>query len=400
MAWIGSSPEEKNRVALLIPQFNESSNPNFQVRLKYFTKIAEEFKGVMDVIVIDDGSTDESLQVIKAFKKKHNSSFFLASVSPNMYKVGALYATAASITHEFVILSDFDTDIKGMDSLFSNLDRLNADPSLMGCYFRMLPHEGKGSVFLFQQLEYSMSRVCYQFYKKESSVPVMPGAGCCYKRKLLVDIYEGHSGLRSGEDREATLIGLKLGYKTIYLEDIVTLTRPPLSYKSLLKQRVRWNLGYIETFVKERKFYYGQIGKLSIIGIRTLVDLMRVKLALLLPVLLLVGAFTSWQLIVMSLIVAYGSTVFVSVNAVLVSPQESIEFKGKRLLSILYYPFYKVPLEFIGWSLAIFSYFGKSSSRAPVFDFKISIENKQTPNLIDQQQDNRNPVAVTELVIL
>jgi cellulose synthase/poly-beta-1,6-N-acetylglucosamine synthase-like glycosyltransferase len=356
ISWFENLPESKNEIALIIPQFNESANSNFIHRLEYFRKVANEFVGVMDVIIVDDGSTDGSLLKIKSFMQNDESALQLAVVSPNMNKVGALHAAVASINHQFVILSDFDTDINGLDSLFDNLPLMKTSPDIMGCYFRMLPFDGKGGIFLFQQLEYSMSRVCYKFYQREHSVPVMPGAGSCYKRTVLLNIYEQHSGLRSGEDRETTLIGLKLGYKTFYLSNTVTFTRPPLSFRSLLKQRVRWNLGYLETIEKERLFYYYQIRKLSLLGLRTLGDIIRINLVLLFPFALLFTLLIGWQFLFKIVLLSYCIWVIWPINAVLISPLESVEFKEKRLLSILSYPLYKIPLECVTWAIAIYSF--------------------------------------------
>ncbi|MBT1695430.1 glycosyltransferase family 2 protein [Fulvivirgaceae bacterium PWU4] len=354
--WYGDAPDGKKPAALLIPQYNESSNgTDFRSRLAYFSAIAKQFHQTLDVVVIDDGSTDDSLAQIKSFKDRNPDSFFVSMITPNANKVGALYKTILALSHEFVILSDFDTEIHGLDLFFSNLSVLRND-SLMGCYFRMLPFEGNGSVFLFQQLEYSMSRTCYKFHRSEQSVPVMPGAGCCYKRKTLEDIYKRHSGLRSGEDREATLLGLKLGYKTFYFENILTLTKPPSTFRSLIKQRVRWNLGYIETFHKERRYYFHQIRKFSTIGIRTIADFLRVNFVLLFPFIMLIGVFANVQLLLIYLGLVYCSSLFLSVNALLIAPRESYEFRNRRMYSILYYPLFKISLDCIAWSLALISF--------------------------------------------
>jgi len=362
LSWVGDAPQTENQIVMLVPQFNESSNGHFKARLEFFDRIAKETKGMMDVVVIDDGSNDDSLDLIKSFKKDHPDSFYAASVTPNLDKVGALYVTVLALDHEFVILSDFDTDLKGFDLLFDSLGQLKESDDIMGGYFRMLPHSGRGNVFLFQQLEYSMSRSCYQLYKKDNSVPVMPGAGCLYKRSHLVDIYKRHSGFRSGEDRESTSIGLRLGYKTIYMSTVLALTRPPQSYQTLIKQRIRWNSGYLETVLKERQFYVDEILKLSAIGIRSVADIIRVSCTLLVPVILLVFSLISWKLLAISFVASYTLCLFWAVNAIVISPHESLEFKNKRLGSILMYPFYKIPLEIISWTGAI-SAFIKNKQR-------------------------------------
>lgn len=362
--WIGESvPAGTKKVALLIPQYNESSNRKFEQRLQYFQFIKEKYNDILDTIVIDDGSTDDSLGKLKQFSTNTPSSFYVASVFPNAEKVGALYATILSLSHEFIILSDFDTDLHGIEQLINNLDTL-LNNTMMGGYFRMLPYEGEGPTFRFQQLEYALLRSLYKYHRKEQSIPVMPGAGCCYKRSVLISIYEKHSGLRSGEDREATLIGLKMGYRTKYISEVTTLTRPPLSFSALIRQRTRWYLGYIETLNKEHLYYRSQISSRTTMGIRTILEMLTVLLILLLgPVVLVTG--------IINPIIAVGilATIYLSYTAgslylILTSPAEIGKMNVKIWTSVLLFPFMKVSLEYISWIKALLVYRKKKHSYA------------------------------------
>jgi cellulose synthase/poly-beta-1,6-N-acetylglucosamine synthase-like glycosyltransferase len=369
--WIGPAPYSDNKTALLIPQYNESSNCNIEARLMYFKGVAEMFRDEMDIIIIDDGSTDDSLEKISSFLDRHQDAFYVASVLPNSNKVGALCLTARSISHEFVILSDFDTDITGYNEVIKTYEQLREDNTAMGCYFRMIPFEGKGPIFNFQQIEYATLRALYKFYKKEGSVPVMPGAGACYKRQELLTIYDEHSGLRSGEDREATMIGLKLGYKTHYKEDVLCLTRPPLTYKMLVKQRVRWNLGYLETYHKERKYYAEQVRQLRRIGIIFLSDLAAVIFMITLPfVMLLIGLFNIYSLLIF-LAALYVIGLVICISALLMSPKEFVEIGNKLIPSILAYPVLKLLVGHYSWWKAIRVFFKTS-----ITDFRLKVKEK------------------------
>jgi cellulose synthase/poly-beta-1,6-N-acetylglucosamine synthase-like glycosyltransferase len=377
LEWVTRIPGIERKIALLIPQYNESANFNFEERLAYFKNIADEYREQLDVIIIDDGSTDDSLKKIKEFVWKHPDAFYIATISPNANKVGALFLTTQAISHEFVILSDFDTDITGLKRLVLDVATLRKDRSLMGCYFRMLPFGGSGKVFLFQQLEYSLQRNLYGFHQKERSIRVMPGAGSCFKREVLNTIYRQHSGLRSGEDREATVIGLKLGYKTFYMDKILALTRPPLSFKALLKQRVRWNLGYIETFHKEKNYYFRQMVLFNRIGIMTLVDVIVILFTLALPMISLAIGLMNIAYLIVFVALLYVSYVAWCFKLLSVSPNESIEFRQKRVNSVLNFPVYKIFVDYFSWMGAIIAFVKKDNrsknlikNRAPVKIFE------------------------------
>ncbi|HWK03125.1 MAG TPA: glycosyltransferase family 2 protein [Puia sp.] len=353
--WIGESPFGESKKALLIPLYNESGS-DFEARLGYFDSVAREFCQELDVIIIDDGSSDDSLEAMKRYKEKNQALFYITSVFPNGQKVGALFLTALHISHDIVVLSDFDTQLVGIEKLFGESKSCLYDSNFMGCYFRMLPFDGNGNIFEFQQLEYSIERSIYKFHRKEHTIRVMPGAGSCYKREVLLDIYSAHSGLRSGEDREATIIGLKLGYKVLYLENVLALTKPPSSFKSLVRQRIRWNLGYIETFYKELSYYLQEIRRMSVVGRITLIDLLVVILMILLPYLIFALGVWDFQKLLVFIASIYFLKILWCLYLLSVSPAESREFKHKRLSVIIAYPFIKISLDSIAWTGAVIKF--------------------------------------------
>ena len=351
LKWLTALPSENKKYALLIPQFNEASSFNFDVRLTYYQNLARLYKYI-DIILIDDGSTDNSLDEINNFLDNKHYDFLVASVTPNAQKIGALYLVAKELSHEYIILSDFDTNINGLENL-ENVVHSIEDERIMGGYFRMLPSDGSGNVFLFQQLEYSLARSLYKMHETERTVPVMPGAGSIYKREILMEIYADHSGLRNGEDREATLLGQKLGYKAIYIKDICALTKPPQTMNLLIKQRIRWNLGYIETFVKEKKYYISELKQRSAIGRRFIFDVLSLSFSAILPFLIFLLCYMNWILGVGLIGVSYATGIVYSLILLQLSPFESFEFKDRKLVSVLYYPIYQFALDYTAWPQAL-----------------------------------------------
>jgi cellulose synthase/poly-beta-1,6-N-acetylglucosamine synthase-like glycosyltransferase len=353
LEWVHNLPLVCNPVALLIPQYNEGMNCNMEKRLHYFKELAQKYSHIIDVILIDDGSTDNSLSVMKKFVNDHSDSFYLTAVTPNAQKVGALFAVANDLPHEFVILSDFDTDLMYLQNLEQSLDKLNEDPDMMGAYFKMIPYEGNGICFLLQQMEYSFARIYYKFHNKDKSVPVMPGAGSCFKRDMLVDLYHGHSGLRNGEDRETTVLGMEKGYKTLYADNVLALTRPPLTFKVLANQRKRWYAGYLETVLKENKFYVSKILRFQRIGIRTLQDLLGVLVLLLLPLEIALLLVISVKLTVLLVTGAYLLSIGYYFTLFAANKYERTEIRKGSTWLILLYPLFWLSISFFAWWGAI-----------------------------------------------
>jgi cellulose synthase/poly-beta-1,6-N-acetylglucosamine synthase-like glycosyltransferase len=204
-----------------------------------------------------------------------------------------------------------------------------------------------------QQFEYAFARMYYKFHNREKSVPVMPGAGSCFKRKMLLKVYSCHSGLRNGEDREATVIGLKKGYKTIYASDVLALTRPPLTSKALVIQRKRWYLGYLQTFLKEKAFYAKTMEQFNRIGLRTLQDAIGICILLLLPLELIILSVMSVKVTGMLLIGSYVVSLIYYFTLFLSSPEERTEIKSRNKWLILLYPVFWLSISFLAWWKAI-----------------------------------------------
>lgn len=71
LRFLGKSAHRKDQT--LIPK-KEASNRNLQSRLEYFREFVEKLRDTIDVI--DDGSTDESLNEIKVFENRNANTFF------------------------------------------------------------------------------------------------------------------------------------------------------------------------------------------------------------------------------------------------------------------------------------------------------------------------------------
>ncbi|WDF77686.1 glycosyltransferase family 2 protein [Mucilaginibacter sp. KACC 22773] len=353
-SWVKQPAGLSKRMAVLIPQFNECKNAEYyRRRLTYFSALAHKYAYELDIILIDDGSNDGSKEILTRFQQRGDSGFYSAVIAKNTQKVGALNLTAMNISHDYITVSDFDTDLNHLENLKMAILRLDNSKEYMGCYFRMYPFGERGLTFKMQQLEYCFARTYYKLHQKEQTVPVMPGAGSCYRRTMLLDIYKLHSGLRSGEDREAATIGARLNLKVFYFENVEALTRPPGRLPQLISQRVRWYTGYIETVIKERTFYFSQIKSASVVGIRTLQDFASILLLLLFPALAGIVIVTSIKNLFIVLSITYCLSECYYFLLLTCAAKER-RFTGNISgLSILVYPLFWLVVSFVSWWRAV-----------------------------------------------
>jgi cellulose synthase/poly-beta-1,6-N-acetylglucosamine synthase-like glycosyltransferase len=369
--WIFKSRPSTNRIAVLVPLFNEFSKGHFIERLAYFKQFAEEHSGLLDIIIVDDGSTDNSLEVMKWFIKNNLVQFNVVAITPNSAKIGALYLTALNIKNDYVLFTDFDTDLMNLDHLPDALVDIDQTSSLMGCYFRMVPTKGSSPIARYQQFEYAIHRKWYEYTSVEGSVAVMPGAGSIYKRKLLLKILDDHSGLLNGEDRETTVMGIKMGYQAVYLKQILVLTRTPKTIKELISQRIRWNLGYIETINKESEFYRKKIRSYTVIGLRTLFDAISIGSLLMFPVIIVLVGILNLEACLLATGAVYLLKTLWIYFISLIGKNEMEDFRIDYKVLFLY-PILKVFIEIPSWSIAVYKFW--TTDYRPVCQAKCEVE--------------------------
>ncbi|RJE73261.1 glycosyl transferase [Pseudoalteromonas sp. MSK9-3] len=334
-----------NTTAILVPFFNEAGDSeHFKQRLAYFDELANSLPEQVDIILIDDGSNDAPANYVQQSYRRLS----VAQVSPNGQKIGALQRTIDELSHDYIIFTDFDTELENLACLEQTYEKLAADDNCMGCYFKMMPIANRKPVVQFQVLEYALERAAYHFNAHEGSVPIMPGAGCLYKRPIIKALLAQHSGLRSGEDRETCLLGIEQGYTVFYESDVVAMTAPPQSFWALYQQRVRWSRGFIEVAINKSDFYKQQMRSKTILGRRHLLDIISVSTFLIAPLLLLlmfnVSDTVGWWLLAIWSAIGIAETY----SVYRVAKQEFKQIPQHRW-QLLLMPFARLMLEVPTW---------------------------------------------------
>ncbi len=354
-------------LTIIIPVYNERSSGivDFDRRIEYFAALARRCKAICDIFVVDDGSTDGGLDVLRRFVESSPDSFSLISVKPNANKVGAIQEAVSLTDSDYVLLSDFDTDLLNIERVDITLNTLRNNPDLMGCYLRMLPFCQSNVLVQYQTLEYALARARYSFFRHEGTVPVMPGAGSIYRREVIKAILSEHSGERNGEDRESAMIGLRLGYKVFYEDNMLAVTRTPTSYVNLRRQRARWNLGYLQTVFRESNFYLLQVRRFTRLGRQVLLDMGMFLAILLGPVLIFAFLMIDPMYACVSVGAAYVLNIFWVTLSLARNHGEIADSKKCCLVVPIFLPLW-IAVEYPAWICALWKILKKDRCRAAV----------------------------------
>jgi poly-beta-1,6-N-acetyl-D-glucosamine synthase len=234
-------PSRYPPLSVLVPAYNEAATIGSTLR----SLAAQRYPGTIEVIVVDDGSTDGTADTVRA---QADARVRLVQFRRNTGKAAALNRGLALARHELIVTVDADSWLH-RDAL-----RLLAGAYLDGpSHMRAVA----GAVFVHNGQASWISRLQYWDYfhgiaatKRVQSTYgaalVAQGAFSIYQRGMLLEI----SGWPDcvGEDIVMTWAILKRGWSVGYAEDAICFTHVPETLHALRRQRARWARGLVEAF--------------------------------------------------------------------------------------------------------------------------------------------------------
>ena len=258
-----SSLSRTPRVSVLVPAWNEEVGI-----LKTMQSVLDTEYTNLELIVINDGSTDQTHELITQFKEmyslnnasqKNDVDIKYLNLS-NGGKANALNCGLKEVTGEFVITVDADS-VMDPKAIVNLLQHFEEDAKVGAVAGNVIIGNRKKTIALLQQLEY-----LYGFFFKRAdsmfnAVYIIGGAAAAY-RKSTLDAVGGFNEHIITEDIEMSTRILSKGYKTRYAANAVIYTEGPSEWKGLCQQRLRWKYGRILTFIKHRKLFFNlKLGK-------------------------------------------------------------------------------------------------------------------------------------------
>lgn len=213
---------------------------------------AQGYSGAMQVLILDDGSTDGSLAAAEAAiagaSFKHGHDIEVVRGKRNIGKAGVLNGGLALCKHNIVITIDGDSWVYD-DAIQRLVERYIADPPNTRAV--------AGAVLVRNSRENWLTRVQEWDYfhgiaavKRMQSMYhgtlVAQGAFSLYDRQALVDV--GGWPECVGEDIVVSWALLEQGYRIGYCEDAIVFTSVPDRLTQFARQRKRWSRGLLEAF--------------------------------------------------------------------------------------------------------------------------------------------------------
>jgi len=241
-----ASPGFNPRVAVLIPAFNEETVIVRTIR----SVLNSDYKN-LHVIVIDDGSTDRTVEVASgAYKAEIASGLVQVLTKPNGGKAAALNFSLERFHEEIYVGIDADTVIApdAISKLIPHFEDLTigavAGNAKVGNRVNLWTR--------WQALEYITSQ---NFERRAldlfNVVTVVPGAIGAW-RTAPVKAAGGYPINTVAEDADLTMNLLEQKFKVVYEDRALAFTEAPIDAQGLMRQRFRWSFGTLQAVWKHR----------------------------------------------------------------------------------------------------------------------------------------------------
>lgn len=245
-------------VSVLIPAWNEETGIIETIK----TILKSTYKN-LEIIVVNDGSTDNSDKLIRSFIRSYNARCRKQKIKNKInivyqYKEnggkGTALNTAIKLSKGEILLS-IDADCVVMKDTIKNFVNYFVDPNVMAAVGNVKIGNTQKIVGVIQYLEFLFS---FYFKKADSvvnTIYIIGGAAGAFRREVFEKV-GFYSTTNITEDIELSVRIQQAGMKIVYASDAIVYTEGASRLGDLMKQRLRWKRGRFETLLTHRDLFF------------------------------------------------------------------------------------------------------------------------------------------------
>jgi len=253
------SPLSLPAVAIIVPCWNEERTLAGTVR----SLLALEYpKEKLQVLIVDDGSTDKTLAVAKRFECEPQVRIF---TKENGGKHTALNFGIANSQSELVGCLDADAFVE-RNALLEVVREFRLRPEIMAVTPAIRVFEPKNMLQRIQRVEYNMGIFLRKMFSEMNAITVTPGPFSLFRREVFRDLGE-YRKAHNTEDMEYALRMHKNHYPIGNAHMAFVHTVAPSTFRGLIRQRLRWVYGFLKNAYDYRMLLlnkkYGNVGVFS-----------------------------------------------------------------------------------------------------------------------------------------
>lgn len=235
-------------VSIIVPAYNEG--PVIERGIQSLLQLDYP---QYEVVVVDDGSTDETLELASRWEGRHGDVEVRVLTKRQGGKASALNLGIARSQHPFIMCMDADSWIEP-ETLRRAMPHFR-DDTVGAVAGNVKVTNRVGWLTRLQALEYieglNMPRRAQGFL---AAVNIVPGPIGVFRREALDDV-GGYDTDTFAEDADLTLKLITGGWKIIYEDGAIAWTQAPTHLLDLVQQRYRWTRGILQALRKRKRLF-------------------------------------------------------------------------------------------------------------------------------------------------
>jgi biofilm PGA synthesis N-glycosyltransferase PgaC len=219
----------------------------------------------VEIIIANDGSTDNTAQLIKDFKREYGGNHKIRLVTrPNRGKASALnYAIRRFAKGSLVMCLDSDSYLETNALRIAVQQFRNRNIVAVAANVNII--EDGSMLGLAQRFEYMMG---YQMKKGQSLMGIdyiIGGIGSVFRRSTMerVEYYDTNTMTEDIDLTMKIIVKCRKNQKIGYAADSIVYTEPAHTLKELMIQRYRWKYGRSQTFLKHSFAFFSHDSRIS-----------------------------------------------------------------------------------------------------------------------------------------
>lgn len=239
-------------ISFLIPAYNEEKT--IQKTIESITNVRYP-KKLYEIIVINDGSKDNTRQIVEDLIKRHKDTKIRIINKRNEGKAASLNKGLKVAIGEFIGVVDADSTIDP-DSVRYIVPHLYEKD--VGAVISCIKVENPKNILeKVQYIEYLLSALIRRFFSSLDTLFVTPGVLSLYNKDIIVKL-GGFDEENLTEDFEIAMRLQYHKYKVRSEINSITYTTVPNTLKLLERQRIRWARGFFYNIFKYRDMLFGK----------------------------------------------------------------------------------------------------------------------------------------------
>lgn len=251
-------PEGKlEPVSIIVPCYNEGEKIGRTIESLLNLDYP---KNMIEIIVVDDLSKDNSVEVARAYARKYKNVRVIVN---KRNSGGAAEPTNIGIKaakYDYIAVADADSS-PDRDAIRKMIGFLQEDEKVGGVTCAVLVRNPRNFIQKLQSIEYSIIAWSRKLLDFIDAVYVTPGPFALYKKKVLFEV--GLFDTKNlTQDIEIVWRMMSHGYKARMCMATRVHSESPSKFKAWFRQRIRWNIGGNQTIWKYKSLFLrkGMIG--------------------------------------------------------------------------------------------------------------------------------------------